>query len=1120
MKILILMAFFTSLTLFAGTTIPFDQNLMEKISSDFLQNGSISTAKLESFKQRTLIKKAEISSVIRNYYAKLEMKNPAKVEKELLKDDSIVTYNIILKFLAQIERDLHNPTNFEKLEEILELEFTVQSMGRQRLFDRALSRISSYIGPRHSISKSMKNHTYPSNLYNSFNNTFYSQDELRNLDTMNTDLSKIEPNPKSRFWKPTNIENINIKEHFYKNSALVRNIDLDFPHKSALYKKVRKTQTKPKFDITFRSTDALTNKDRKQKYKLKVGAEIHSEITAGALSTALGFYADVSQYKKEFKLKLPKGTTVQDVKREWYSYYDKFDIDKYILRTGTDHSGQEYILFKDVLIEAKPIDFTRLGGWAYGGLGHKGKREVRGLFLFNVWISNTDLKEAANNKVLIRNIKTENPELIQYVHDLGFSFGHRSQESPQDFRWKIVSKNTDNKVLLDYRQFQINTGFDHVTFDDAKWMIRKIARLRRNQIKDAVELGGWPKGAGDILVEKLISRRNDLVLNFGLSNEFSQMVVNNNISSSDPSLSNGFYDFSREEDQTIYLGSEVQDILGQVKAGLKELSLNTLASLGNQLEFRVSSDEIGIDSQLFGEIHYKPSRTIQKNPNQTGNDDYYLVHDKLRVKYALGVGAVLRGSIGYVQEYQLSYAVKTYEEARFQRNSIVDFLLRGRIKSSDFPDQTVISVADGFEGQGELRLQTGPVGIRARLGITSGLISKSIIGKKGNKLYVRKTKGHYFRHFQRLEIGLLFAGLPLFNHSVDNGFNQTYAYKLDLDYIDPNQRDVLNSAITDIIQRGHSEGLSSFDAHRIIDTNFVLRRTDYSLLTWKWNNHKLEENSVVQDINENGDSSEMNLLYYETVSKYKRGMNIGVSAEAKSKSVSLLGEVLANGQMVNPTIELKISIDDSWTKSNELKDYIRIANKLALSNSFINFNPYEHSNNGLWERLLADFKVIYDKNSIDTILSYSAQDFYEEMAKNSNRDAKFWSSNQDKKIIDKDSAALRKRFQRFVSKIEKAKSKNSSQAMYQTVVDALNVLVKKKGLSYSTVLLQRVHSLMGKNNFFFEAKISVPENTESTLISDLDLYNNLNPSISDSPNTLQRDSFSTTELWTYVMELI
>lgn len=50
-------------------------------------------------------------------------------------------------------------------------------------------------------------------------------------------------------------------------------------------------------------------------------------------------------------------------------------------------------------------------------------------------------------------------------------------------------------------------------------MVRLIARLTRKQIDDAVALGGWPLPLRQLLVEKLISRRNQMVEAFKLVGE-------------------------------------------------------------------------------------------------------------------------------------------------------------------------------------------------------------------------------------------------------------------------------------------------------------------------------------------------------------------------------------------------------------------------------------------------------------------------------------------------------------------------------------------------------------------------------------------------------------------------
>ena len=55
-----------------------------------------------------------------------------------------------------------------------------------------------------------------------------------------------------------------------------------------------------------------------------------------------------------------------------------------------------------------------------------------------------------------------------------------------------------------------------ITYADARWMTRQIAQLSRKQIVQAVSIGHWPRAAGELLTEKLIHRRNQLVEAFDL----------------------------------------------------------------------------------------------------------------------------------------------------------------------------------------------------------------------------------------------------------------------------------------------------------------------------------------------------------------------------------------------------------------------------------------------------------------------------------------------------------------------------------------------------------------------------------------------------------------------------
>jgi hypothetical protein len=98
-------------------------------------------------------------------------------------------------------------------------------------------------------------------------------------------------------------------------------------------------------------------------------------------------------------------------------------------------------------------------------------------------------------------------------------------EIPQSinvFSWE-VGKVLDNGVVFTQ---PYASEFDETSFDDGRWITRKIAQLTKQEWQSIVSAGHYPADISALLVEKLIARRNHLVELFDLKGEFQALPYN------------------------------------------------------------------------------------------------------------------------------------------------------------------------------------------------------------------------------------------------------------------------------------------------------------------------------------------------------------------------------------------------------------------------------------------------------------------------------------------------------------------------------------------------------------------------------------------------------------------
>ena len=109
---------------------------------------------------------------------------------------------------------------------------------------------------------------------------------------------------------------------------------------------------------------------------------------------------------------------------------------------------------------------------------------------------------------------TENirPEELRIIRALSVAYGLLNiPESVNQFDWYAARQ--DNGVVTTHVPDQANFA---TSMDDGIWMARKLAKLSREDFQEIVANSYYPDAVAKLIVEKLISRRNNIVSTFGL----------------------------------------------------------------------------------------------------------------------------------------------------------------------------------------------------------------------------------------------------------------------------------------------------------------------------------------------------------------------------------------------------------------------------------------------------------------------------------------------------------------------------------------------------------------------------------------------------------------------------
>jgi hypothetical protein len=154
--------------------------------------------------------------------------------------------------------------------------------------------------------------------------------------------------------------------------------------------------------------------------------------------------------------------------------------------------------FKNVRLEARPDNVDRIGEWKWRNNPFVGTRELQGLKMMMVFMTNWDVLDL-QNKIL-----QKDGESHYIVSDLGSTFGKlgnnnlpiiyrlgRKTGSPKHYsKTRFVKDVKGNEVRLAYKgkNRKLFRGF---TISDARWLASNLNRLSDDQIRDAFRAANY-----------------------------------------------------------------------------------------------------------------------------------------------------------------------------------------------------------------------------------------------------------------------------------------------------------------------------------------------------------------------------------------------------------------------------------------------------------------------------------------------------------------------------------------------------------------------------------------------------------------------------------------------------
>lgn len=305
---------------------------------------------------------------------------------------------------------------------------------------------------------------------------------------------------------------------------------------------------------------ALISGDVRIKVKF---AETHSEPFTSRIFHALGYNVDPTDYAPALKIKYDRRFFEEFNQRRAmkmrtgmffipmlnFDLQDRYDpwsfINSAVLKDGRvvpikgapaqlPESQIDYLITKPANVQIETPHTHNIGPWGFGGHGHEDVREIRGAGLLAAWLGWWDSRFENTRLRIVKG--PEGPTLKYFWTDLGGGLGRaggtfsHTCENPDDFGWTFTKSirygRTASFRIIDYQPVEDTPAFAAMTVEDARWMARLIAKLTEQQIVDALTASGFSSWEVQIYTEKLLSRRDNLLIDLQLTNEFAVLKRN------------------------------------------------------------------------------------------------------------------------------------------------------------------------------------------------------------------------------------------------------------------------------------------------------------------------------------------------------------------------------------------------------------------------------------------------------------------------------------------------------------------------------------------------------------------------------------------------------------------
>lgn len=191
----------------------------------------------------------------------------------------------------------------------------------------------------------------------------------------------------------------------------------------------------------------------------------------------------------------------------------------------------DHLVWEAGTAEPETDALQAIGAWDYDQLDHAARREVRATFVLAAWVDQFNLRWE-NTRLAFRK-NGGDWTLVHLMSDVGSGLGLASDlrnsfnSDVNRMLWEVTERVEDDGSVRfsGFASSMGNRAFSALTWDDARWMLRRIGALSERQILSALLATTMSAAEVRLALEKLLSKRRKMIEDFGLAGEFPEIVA-------------------------------------------------------------------------------------------------------------------------------------------------------------------------------------------------------------------------------------------------------------------------------------------------------------------------------------------------------------------------------------------------------------------------------------------------------------------------------------------------------------------------------------------------------------------------------------------------------------------